>query len=75
MNCTKCNSERIASVSAKCDDRCFITVGNQERSDYPPRDMGIGGGDYVDFSYCLDCGQMQGQFPLAPTEMEEHDDV
>jgi hypothetical protein len=32
--------------------------------------MGIGGGDYVAFSYCLDCGQIQGDFPLPETGME-----
>ena len=33
--------------------------------------LGIGGGDYIEFSYCGDCGQIQGDFPLAPTKMEE----
>jgi hypothetical protein len=36
-----------------------------------PRDLGIGGGDDVQLTYCLDCGQIQGKFPLPPTQMEE----
>jgi hypothetical protein len=32
--------------------------------------MGIGGGDYVEFDYCLNCGQIQGQFPLNKTKVE-----
>jgi hypothetical protein len=31
---------------------------------YVPSKMGIGGGDYMEFSYCLDCGQIQGKFPV-----------
>jgi hypothetical protein len=27
----------------------------------------------VQFAYCLDCGQIQGKFPLPPTRIEgEH---
>lgn len=33
--------------------------------------MGIGGGDYVEFDYCLDCGQIQGTFPVPKHEIEE----
>jgi len=35
-----------------------------------PRDLGIGGGDDVQFDYCLGCGQIQRRFPLPSTEME-----
>jgi hypothetical protein len=31
---------------------------------------GIGGDDYVEIHYCLDCGQLQGNFPLPPIAME-----
>lgn len=33
--------------------------------------MNIGGGDYLVFAYCLDCGQMQGEWPLKKTELED----
>lgn len=70
--CQACKSDRLATVTAKCDDRCSVTVGeNDNRSDYVPRDMGIGGGDYVEFSYCLDCGRIQGRFPVPKTALEE----
>jgi hypothetical protein len=26
--------------------------------------MGIGHGDYIEFRYCLNCGQIQGEFPI-----------
>ena len=69
MTC-KCGSKRIAEVNGKTSDMCFVSVGNVDDRDYVPRDMNIGGGDYLDFSYCLDCGQMQGKFPLPITELE-----
>jgi len=39
-------------------------------NDYAPENVGIGGGDYVDFEYCLDCGQMQGEFPISEAAVE-----
>jgi hypothetical protein len=38
---------------------------------YVPDDMGIGGGDYVEFDYCLQCGQIQGRFPRGITSLEK----
>jgi hypothetical protein len=32
--------------------------------------MNIGGGDYVDFKFCLDCGQINGDWPLPTTGLE-----
>lgn len=57
MSC-KCGSSRIAEINAKC------------KHGYVPHDMGIGGGDYIRFEYCLDCGVMIGNFPLPKTEIE-----
>jgi len=72
MTCQTCKSERIAYISAKCGDLCLTGVeGVGEIEGDVPRDMGIGGGDYVRLHYCLDCGQMQGRWPLEPTELEQ----
>lgn len=71
MTCQKCNSNRVVSVSAKCSDLCVIEYNGSSSNGYVPRDLGIGGGDYVDFSYCLECGQLQGIFPLATSEIEK----
>lgn len=35
-----------------------------------PENVGIGSGDYLRFSYCLDCGQIQGTFPIPPEAVE-----
>lgn len=71
MACKRCKSERLANVGAKCSDLCSVTIGDAEHDGYVPDDIGIGGGDYVELEYCLDCGQIQGEFPLPTSKMEE----
>lgn len=61
---------RVVKVFAKCSDSFSVETEDehQEYEGYVPDDMGIGSGDYIDFAYCLDCGQIQGdEFPLAPS--------
>lgn len=69
-----CEHKRTAHVTGKCSDRCFVTAGDQEHDGYVPDDMGIGGGDYLEFGYCLDCGKIQGSFPLPLTQLETPDE-
>lgn len=68
VNCVKCKSTNIIEVSAKCSDLCAMVAVNYEwESDgYVPDDFGIGGGDYIEFTYCLTCGQIQDTFPKQP---------
>lgn len=72
MSCQRCKSERTAEVSAKCSDMfsAALKPGQKQIEGYVPSDLGIGGGDYVEFRFCLDCGQIQGTFPLPPAEDE-----
>lgn len=70
MPCQKCNSERVAKINGKTSDCCFVSILDYTSCDYVPDDMGIGGGDYLEFDLCLDCGQLQGKFPLPLTELE-----
>lgn len=76
MKCQKCESERVCCICAKSSDLNNGAVVGTEFDGYVPDDIGIGGGDYVDFTWCLECGQIQGQFPLETpekyvTELEE----
>jgi hypothetical protein len=57
-------------VNAKCSDLCFFETNAKESDGYVPGGVGIGGGDYVEFVYCLDCGQIQGEFPVPEHELE-----
>jgi hypothetical protein len=49
---------------------CFIRIGDKDHDGYVPRDLGIGGGDYLEFTFCLDCGLIKGKWPRPPTELE-----
>lgn len=80
MNCDKCGNERIISISAKCDDLFSLNYkGREESCIYVPEDIGVGdGGSYVEFSYCLECGKIQGTFPLPdpkPSNEDEEDEL
>jgi hypothetical protein len=60
MACSRCKSIRIANAGGKCSDLFGV-----------PDDLGIGGGDYMEIEYCLDCGQLQGTWPRPRTELEQ----
>lgn len=73
MTC-KCGSSRIAGVYAKCVDTCCFALPGEPLSepDYAPPDIGLGkGGDYLDFKYCLKCGQIQGDWPIFVSSVWE----
>ncbi len=69
--CQRCRSGRVADVLARCSDMCSIPRAGKRQSGYVPRDLGIGGGDDIALAYCLDCGQVQGAFPLPPSRLED----
>lgn len=63
--CDNCESNKLVQVSAKASDLHwwkFLDTG-KENSGYLPDNLGIGGGDYVEMTYCLNCGKIQGKFP------------
>lgn len=64
MSCQRCDSERICSINAKSSDLNNGYIMGKSFDGYVPEGLGIGGGDYVKFSWCLECGQIQGEFPL-----------
>lgn len=68
-SCQRCKAKQIAVVNAKCSDRCqFIAPNGTSYEGYVPHNIGVGGGDYVEFEYCLKCGQIQGTFPVKFTK-------
>lgn len=71
MNCQRCQSKRVARVNGKVSDCCSIELDGFEHFGYVPKDLGIGGDDYLGFSYCLDCGQLQKKFPLEKSSIEK----
>ena len=69
--CQNCKSDRIVSLYGKCNDLCVVTIGENEHEGQVPNDLGIGGGDDIEFEYCADCGQIQSDFPLQPSKIEK----
>lgn len=59
------------NVSAKCSDLCFVRLGVHEREGYVPGGFNIGGGDYLELELCLDCGRLQGDFPVPVDRAKE----
>ncbi len=70
MSCNRCQSHRVADVVGKCSDTASFELGSKEHDGYVPYGVGIGGGDYIELKYCLDCGQIQGTWPLPISSFE-----
>lgn len=78
--CQRCGSTRVMSAGGKVSDLFSGSILLKEPipdvtnyadyNGYVPEDIGIGGGDYLGFEYCLNCGQLKGKWPLPDTEME-----
>ena len=69
--CLKCGSTRIADVSGKCSDCCSLIYDGHSDSGYVTGGIGIGGGDYLEFRYCLECGQIQDKFPVEDPDFDD----
>ena len=67
--CQKCKSENIINLSAKCSDMCFTTYKSFEKDGYVPHIVPLGGGDYVQITVCIECGQVQGDFPISEEDV------
>lgn len=69
MKCQRCGSNRLAEISGKSSDCNSIDIEGKKFDGYVPNDIGIGGGDYIEMSWCLDCGQIQGEWPVYPEDV------
>jgi len=70
--CQTCSSDRILRISGKVSDQCSAVFGDAQQDGYVPTDVGIDNGeDYIFFQVCLQCGQMQGDWPRPDPDLEE----
>lgn len=62
-----CNSDRIAFLNGKTSDMCGFRYKDIDSCGYVPKGIVIGDeyGDYIEFEFCLDCGKIQGKFPIS----------
>lgn len=65
----KCGSIRLLGVGGKCNDLSNTSFGTADVEGYVPHIPGIGGGDYINISICVDCGTLQG-FKTGMTNKE-----
>lgn len=67
MSCKNCNSNRIMYINGKCSDLCTVNVPhlNKEHDGYAPNIPQVCDGDYIEFSFCLDCGMIQNFAPIG----------
>ena len=64
--CQRCESERLADIQAHHNDLFFLSIESDNinvEADYAPNIEGICNGDDTQFCFCMDCGQIQGEFP------------
>ena len=69
-----CNSKRIAFINGKTSDMCQFQYEDIDKDGYVPQGIIIGDdgyGDYIRFHFCLDCGKIQGNFPISDNQVEE----
>ena len=65
--CDKCGSNRIAEIFAHSRDcSSFVCPADElyAENTYFPEVPGICGGDDLDINLCLECGKVQGTFPI-----------
>lgn len=44
-------------------------------SGYVPRGLNIGGGDNIEIEVCLECGQLQGEWPVPDPQVKSDDEL
>ena len=65
IKCDRCKSNKIAGIFAKCCDQFTLSYKDKSKNCYVPRNIGLGDmEDYIEISYCIECGKIQGKFPL-----------
>jgi len=70
VSCQRCEETTVISISGKCFDRFNLNYHDIEYSGYVPGYLGIGNEDYIEFDYCTNCGQIQGNFPINLTSKD-----
>ena len=63
--CDKCNSDRVASIQGKCSDQFSMLFQGEDIQGEVPKNLNIGEGDYIEMGICMDCGKVQGKFPVT----------
>lgn len=74
ISCQQCKQKTIAKVNGKVSDMFDFTTATFSYSGYVLKEFNIGHGDYIKFSFCFSCGQIQGNFPMDLSQFQQNDD-
>lgn len=71
--CRVCGSTVLIEVNGKVSDMFSARDINEgfTYEGYVPEGLEIGKGDYIEFTYCAQCGAIQDGFPKNPEELDE----
>lgn len=72
--CSKCLKTRMVNIQAKCSDMCDVEINGNSSIGYVPSGLGIGDSDYIYFSFCLNCGHIDGKWPKEEHELEQDEE-
>lgn len=68
--CETCCSNRVLFIQGKGSDCHGWWYKDREGQGYAPYVPHICGGDSIELSVCLDCGKVQGKFPVESEDLE-----
>ena len=70
MKCQRCESDRVLETRGKTSDLFMATWKGKDYDGYVLRGVGLGDNeDYMDVPLCLECGQVQGKFPVGDPDL------
>ena len=66
QTCQRCEHDTVMSVCGKTSVMFSAQYQDSEYDGYVLNGFNIsdGSGDYIQFKMCINCGQIQGQFPI-----------
>jgi hypothetical protein len=71
MTCQTCDSNRLATINGHSKDLASIQVGGVYHDGYLPTISNVCSGDDIDIIVCLECGQLQGDWPVDDPDFED----
>lgn len=62
--CIHCGDDKILYFGGKLSDMGELTYKKYSDESYIPDYSNIGSGDYINITFCLNCGKIQDKFPI-----------
>ncbi len=73
MECDKCKSKRLMEVYVQGRDTHNLQYEDNEYHGYMVEGLNLYGnyGDAIEFNLCMECGKIQGKFPVSDEVIKE----